>query len=365
MSGAGELEVVDPGLASTVQDLGRPGWLRVGVPQGGALDKESLRLANALVGGGPAQSALEIRYLGPTLRARGGPVRLALVGAEAAMRLEREGEAAQIIEAWRSVVLQPGDLLRVGALKGASTAVLAMAGGVGAPPVLGSRATFLRGGFGGVEGRALRAGDRIAPADPAGARAAAAGPDLWIPPGRRPGAAALGPGGSKPVRVILGPQQDHFPDEELERFLSENWTVSRESDRMGLRLEGPRLSHRSEEGKGFNIVSDGISEGAIQVPGTGQPILLLADRGTAGGYPKIAVAASVDLPILGRASPGDRLRFAAVSVEDAQAALRRREAEVQAALASVETRREPGAVDEAKLWGGNLITAQAPIDPND
>ena len=356
-----DLEVIEPGLATTIQDYGRIGWLRVGVPQGGALDTEALRLANALVGGGGGQAALELRYLGPSLRALSGPLRLALVGAEAAMRLERADGETEVVEPWRSVTLRAGDVLRVGALRGGSTAVLALGGAVAAPLTLGSRATFPRGGFGGLEGRALAAGDRLRVADPQGA---AEGPDRWIPPERRPAAPSPDPDGAWRVRVVLGPQQDHFAQAEIERFLGEAWTVSREADRMGLRLEGPPLNHDVAAGKGFNIVSDGISEGAIQAPGTGLPIVLLADRGTAGGYPKIAVAASVDLPLLGRLSPGDRLRFKAVGVDEAQSALREREIALRAALDAVAPFHKPGSVDEARLWESNLITAKAPTDPD-
>lgn len=362
---SGDVEVTEPGLSTTVQDLGRIGWLRVGVPQSGALDREALRLANALVGGGPAQAALEIRYLGPTLRALTEPLRAALVGAEASMRLERAGAGAggeresRDIGPWRSVTLHRGDLLRVGSLRGGATAILALGGGVAAPMALGARATFSRGGFGGIEGRALRRGDRLSLAAPP---AAGLGPERWIPPDQRPPAPRPGADGAYRVRVVLGPQQDHFPEAEIERFLTSVWTVSAAADRMGMRLDGPRLAHDAAAGKGFNIVSDGVSEGAIQVPGDGRPILLLADRGVSGGYPKIAVAASVDTPLLGRLAPGDRLRFHSVSVGAAQAALRAREQGVAAALAAVAPYREPGAVDEAQLWSANLITARAPLD---
>lgn len=367
---AGEpaLEVIDPGLSTTIQDLGRPGWMRVGVPQGGALDREALRLANALVGaptsgpgalspgagGGPA--ALEIRYLGPSVRAVAGSVRLALVGAEAAMRLERveDGAPWETIGAWRSVTLGPGDALRVGALKGGSTAVLAVAGGLAAPMALGSRATFQKGGFGGMEGRALRPGDRLALRSPS----ALAAQDLWIPSADRPLSPARGSDGAFVCRVILGPQQGDFPIETFERLTAAQWTVSRDADRMGVRLEGPELAHRGS--RGGEMLSEGVVEGAIQVPAGGQPIVLLADRGATGGYPKIAVVASVDLPLFARLSPGDRLRFAPVTPDVARQALLDRDGALRAAMAAVEPFRPPGVINEDKLWAGNLITAQAP-----
>lgn len=358
---SGFLEVLAPGLATTVQDLGRVGWLRVGVPPGGALDPVSHALATALVGHVPAAPALEIRYLGPSLRLHGAPQRLALVGAEASMRLERAGTGeVETIGPWRTATMTQGDVLRVGALKGASTATLAFSPGPEIAATLGSRSTFLRGGFGGGFGRALRAGDRL-PSAPGGptplpAPLQSESGAVWIPPESRPPEPAPDADGAWTVRVMLGPQDDHFTEAALALFLETAWTIGQEADRMGLRLEGPTLAHRPD--KGFNIVSDGIVTGALQVPGTGLPILLLADRGTAGGYPKIAVVISADLPLLGRLGPGARLRFRAVSEQAAIEAYRAQHLAIRAAAAAIAPYHAPGEIDENALRRGNLITAQ-------
>lgn len=357
----GAIEILVPGLATTVQDLGRVGWLRVGVPPSGALDPLSHALANALVGHVPAAPALEIRYLGPSLRCLGAPQRVALVGAEVAMRVERaEGGEAETIGAWRTATLQPGDVLRVGPLKGSSTATLALSPGPLVEPVLSSRSAFLRGGFGGGFGRTLRAGDRL-PAAPGGPTPLPPGLQsengaVWIPPESRPPTPAPDAEGVWTVRVMLGPQDDHFTPAGLETFLGAVWTVTQEADRMGIRLDGPTLEHAPA--KGFNIVSDGIVTGALQVPGTGRPILLLADRGTAGGYPKIAVAISADLPLVGRLGPGAKIRFEAVDEDAALAACRAQHLAIEAARAAIAPFHEPGVINEEALRRSNLITAR-------
>jgi biotin-dependent carboxylase-like uncharacterized protein len=337
------LRVVEAGLFATVQDLGRPGYQRHGVPVSGALDPMAHRLANALVGNAPGAAALELRFLGPVLEVEAERVRLALAGAAIAARIERGAERIELREE-RSITLRRGDRLRVGPLRESSTATLAVAGGVDVAPVLGSRSTFTRGGFGGLSGRALAAGDFV----PLGRAGAPVGPEqeLGEPLDIRP---------PERVRVVLGPQADHFTEAAVETFLAAEWRISKDADRMGLRLEGPELAHRES----YNIVSDGIVTGAIQVPGTRLPILLLADRQTSGGYPKIATVITADLPALGRLAPGAALRFAAVSAAEGAEAARARAAEFARLVARIRTWRPPGAVDEAALHRENLI--QPPV----
>jgi biotin-dependent carboxylase-like uncharacterized protein len=229
--------------------------------------------------------------------------------------------------------------VRVGAIEASATAYLAIAGGFALTPFMGSLSTYVRGGFGGLDGRALRKDDRLPlalPSAPAGADQRGSGLDL-APPDE--------------VRVVLGPQDDYFGAEALAAFLSTEWRVSREADRMGLRLEGPKLAHA----KGANIVSDGIAPGSIQVPGNGLPIVLLADRQTTGGYPKIATVVSADLPSLGRVSPGAPLRFRAISVAEAEAARRDLEArllQLGQSLAPVAT----AIIDPERLLAVNLVS---------
>ncbi|MEM9724481.1 MAG: hypothetical protein AAF909_03340 [Pseudomonadota bacterium] len=371
------LEVMDPGLATSVQDLGRPGRLRIGVPQGGALDRTALRLATAITGGAaakaaalsaapPGPAALEIRYLGPRLRVVEGALTAALAGADALLHVDRaetalgrQGDSAEATPL-TGLRVHPGDVLRVGALRGSATAILALGGGVLTPLTLGARATFARGGFGGVEGRLLQAGDRLEIAVGASSAqriAAGAGPPRAMPDAK----------GVWTLRLVDGPQAALFDASERARLCATVWAVTRQADRMGLRLEpaadgAPPAPLSPLDPTDVDIVSDGAPEGAVQIPGDGRPILLLADRGATGGYPKPAVVASVDIPLLARLQPGDRLRFHHVSLDAARAALFAAERALRGALGHIEPAGEPGVIDVEKLWSANLITAHAAAD---
>jgi biotin-dependent carboxylase-like uncharacterized protein len=307
----GALHVVASASIAMLQDLGRLGQQRYGVPVSGALDWVSLRIANALVGNADGVAGLEMFYRGPTLEVAAGSVRVAAVGA--ALEIV-SGGATRAVPPGRSVRLARGDRVTVGPCDGSLVAYLAVEGGFALPGDLGSLATFPRAGLGGMEGRPLKKGDVLplaAATVPERAEARAPKWDL-APPAR--------------VRVVLGPQDDHVTPRGKQTFLESTYTVSRQSDRMGMRLEGPALEHV----KGFNIVSDGTAPGSIQVPGNGLPIVLLADRPTTGGYPKIATVASADVPALGRLRPGATIGFDAISVEEAEAARRELEARLAA-----------------------------------
>jgi 5-oxoprolinase (ATP-hydrolysing) subunit C len=290
------LRVIARGFSSTVQDRGRAGWLRFGVPSSGALDPRALAIANCLVGNGAGEGALELTLIGGAFAVEGGAVRIAVAGADMAMTID--GAAAS---PGRSHTLAPGSVLRLGTARQGLRAYLAVAGGFVAAPRFGSVATHVRSGI----GRALAEGDVLPLAG-----AAPEGPEqrLTAPP----------PPVHPRVRVVLGPQDDHFSKGAIDALLGGDYRVTQDADRMGLRLEGPPLAHAG----GFNIISDAIAPGSIQVPGSGQPIILLADRQTTGGYPKIATVISADLPALGQARPGDVLRFEPVSFEAAVAARR-------------------------------------------
>jgi biotin-dependent carboxylase-like uncharacterized protein len=338
---SGHLLVVAPGLHSTVQDLGRFGYQAYGVPVAGALDPVGLRLANAVAGngeaGGEVMGALEFLYSGPTLEVAAAAVRLAASAAE----IEILSDPPRRIPPWQSVRLARGERFRPGALQGSVCGYLAVEGGFAIAPVLGSQSTYVRSRIGGLEGRPLRAGDRLAlELDSAGDRGEvclADPPDL-APPAR--------------LRVVLGPQDDSFTPAALDAFLSRPFTVAPEADRMGLRLSGPRLGHA----RGFNIVSDGIVTGAIQVPGSGQPIVLLADHQTTGGYPKIATVISADLAAAGRLKPGDEIGFSALSLAEAQEARRNLEAELGRLMRGLVPAQTPAVLNQAALYGGNLIS---------
>lgn len=303
------LTVLRPGLLTTVQDLGRWGHQALGVPVSGAMDTHSLRVANALVGNPVAAAALEITLLGPVLRAETALV-LAVAGAAFDVRLNDQrvphGRAFEVPAG--GVVTFASRDPRTGA-----RAYVAVAGGVETPLLLGSRATHLVSRMGGLDGRALAAGDVI-PVGPVRPGRS------W---GRRPDVAAEPPVDAGPcaVRVLLGPQDDWFTAAALDAFLTAPFTVSSRSDRMGFRLEGPTLQTR---GRG-ELVSEPVAFGAVQVPASGDPILLMADRQTAGGYPKIATVISADLPVTGQRSPGDQIRFVACTRAEARAALIARE----------------------------------------
>jgi len=207
--------------------------------------------------------------------------------------------------------------------------------------VLGSQSTLIRAAIGGFEGRALRAGDVL----PLKQGAAAERDEVMLPP------LDLTP--PPHVRIVLGPQQDHFTPAGVRSLLESTYTISQASDRMGMRLEGPVLEHSS---KGYNIVSDGIAQGSIQVPGNGLPIILLADRQTTGGYPKVATVISADLPGLGRMMPGARIAFEAVDIETAEAAARALTADIADMAARLAPVRREAAIDVARLMGENLVS---------
>lgn len=302
--------MIAAGLLTTVQDEGRTGLRRLGVPSGGAADPPALRLANLLAGNPRGAACLEITHTGPTLEVEAASVRVAIAG-ECAAALEDGRGHRHVPPPWSSITLRRGDRLRVGRVGSGLRAYLAVGGGIAVARVLGSAATDLRGGWGGLAGRALRAGDLVplAAHRPRGGAGTAVGPPPW-----------WAPGGA--VRAVPGPQDDHFTAAALDRLAAAEWTVSPSSDRTGLRLDGPELEHRGAA----EIVSDACLPGSVQVPGSRRPIVLLADGGTTGGYPKIATVASADLGALGRLRPGARLRFELVDVATAERLRRELEA---------------------------------------
>jgi biotin-dependent carboxylase-like uncharacterized protein len=300
-----DLAVADPGLLTTVQDLGRPGYQRVGIPPSGPLDRAAFAVANRLVGNPDGAAGLELTLKGPRLEVR-RECAVAVTGAD--MGLTVNGQAAP---AWTALRLRPGDVVAFAMARAGCRAYLAVAGGLETPLALGSRSTYLRGRLGGVEGRALQKGDGLpigAPAVPLDRLEGRA-----VPPARRPAYPA-----EVECRVVLGPQDDRFTAEGLAAFLGGLYEVTPQADRMGYRLKGPVIQHA----RGHDIVSDGIPLGGIQVPGEGQPIVLLVDRQTTGGYTKIATVIGADIAHIGQARPGYRVRFRRVTLAEAHAARR-------------------------------------------
>ena len=297
------VEVLHGGFATTVQDAGRCGYQQYGLPTAGAMDEFAQRVGNILTGNSQNAASLEITMLGPQLRFHGETV-AAITGAMISPRLN-----GQVLPMWESFSAGDGDVLSFGPNLGGCRAYLSIAGGLGLAPVMGSLSTYVRAAIGGLNGRKLQAGDFI-PLLPLPMEAAALTglrcDSNFIP--HYPADSTL--------RVIMGPQDDYFTVRSRETFLSSEFTITPESDRMGYRLEGVPLEHS----KGADIISDGIPLGAVQVPGHGHPIVMLADRPTTGGYAKIATVISVDIPIIAQLKPGEKVRFCRVSVDEAQQA---------------------------------------------
>lgn len=298
------LTVEDCAPGATVQDLGRPGYQRYGISGSGAMDLFAHRMANALVGNPETAATVELVF-------RGGrytldrPSLVAVTGGAFDVTLE-----GRPIGAWRSVLVQPGEVLSVGAAPDAIYGYLAVAGGIAVAPLFASRSTHTRSRIGGLEGRALQGGDRLPLGDDTGTGGARLVPE------------AVRKVATGPIRVVPGPQDDYFTEAGWATFLQEPFTVTARRDRMGMSLDGPTIEHA----RGFNIISDGILCGSIQVPGGGVPIIMLADRQTTGGYPKIATVASADLPRLAQTPSGAAVRFTRIDVaaaEDAALAARR------------------------------------------
>ncbi|MGH7124264.1 MAG: biotin-dependent carboxyltransferase family protein [Stellaceae bacterium] len=333
------LKVVAPGLHTTVQDLGRLGYQAFGVPVSGALDAISHRLANRMVGNADNAPTLEILFHGPTLEVQADSVRVGLAGGAA--EIELLGDRPRSLGGWRSMVLQRNQAFRVSGLGDAACCYLAVEGGFEVEACLGSASTYARGGFGGFQGRALQAGDLV----PLSCDHASDHAEIGLaepPPSTR----------QQPIRIVLGPQHDYFTEAALTSLITDEFIVSKRSDRMGMRLDGPTLAHRD----GYNIVSDGIATGAIQVPGSGQPILLLADHQTTGGYPKIATVISADIPVVGRRKPGDVIRFAAVDVAEAERLRREAEGAFEALAGDLKPIKPTVELDASRLLEANLIS---------
>lgn len=312
------LHVVRPGLLTTIQDLGRFGFQRFGMPVGGAMDPLALRLANRLVGNRDGAAALEVTVTGPELAFEGDAV-IAITGGDLSPSLD-----GAPVPAWTAVHAGNGARLTFGVRRQGSRSYVAVAGGLDVPEVLGSRSTHLGSRTGGLRGRALSRDDVLVVGRPAAASAGSRG--RAVPNDLRPDYTS-----TPTLRVIPGPQADRFSRQTLETLITSRWVISPHSDRMGYRLEGPPLDHLTSP----DIVSDATPLGAVQVPASRQPILLMADRQPTGGYPKLAVVITADLPLAGQLLPGDTIRFAEASIDDAHDALRRQWRELDRAIPPV------------------------------
>lgn len=328
-----KLHVISCGPGTGFQDMGRTGFQKFGVSPSGAADKAALALANALAGNMPDMAAIEFILMGGRFKLDGGPVRIALTGADVPMRVDDVA-----VPPHTSATVQDGQTIDIGAARSGTFFYLAISGGFDVAPALNSLSLHGRTGIGGFHGRGLQAGD-IIPLH----GAALHGPDARI---TAPFVHEKGP-----IRIILGPQDDHFTSAGIKTFLSAPYTISANADRMGFRLTGETIAHNE---KGYNIVSDGIASGGIQVPGSGEPIILLADKQTTGGYPKIATVITADFGRLAQMRPGDTIHFKAVTRDAAVKALQDAHGAVARSAASI---RPVGAavLDSAELLALNLV----------
>lgn len=312
------VRVVGAGLFTTVQDLGRPTHQREGIPAGGAMDRVALRVANLLVGNDDSLAALEATLIGPTLVFE-KPALIALGGAD--LEASIDGTA---LPPWKPAAVGAGATLRFGKARLGCRAYIAVAGGIDVPLVFGSRGTYVRASFGGLEGRALHAGDCLQIGQPSklSARIARAlrgddDDDAPVRIARWSAGLDLRPRYASDVvaRVIAGAHTDALSAESRAKFHSITFRVSSSSDRMGYRLEGHALALRQR----VELLSEGVAFGTVQLPPDGAPIVLMADRQTTGGYPRIGEVASVDLALVAQLKPGDGLRFRPIDIEEAQA----------------------------------------------
>ncbi|MCF8040978.1 MAG: biotin-dependent carboxyltransferase family protein [Desulfarculaceae bacterium] len=299
------LRVLRPGAQSSVQDLGRPGYQSLGIAEAGAMDCYSLVQANRLLGNPDNAAALEMTLVGPKLSfERAGS--FALAGADLSAKLDDCP-----LTPGKAYTAEAGQVVKFGARRNGMRAYLAVPGGMATPAVLGSRSTYIYAGFGGLAGRILQKGDLLH---------CLAEPEISHAGSNLPQSLLLPPDSPLVLRVIMGPQQERFTDQGIATFLHSTYKVTTESNRMGYRLEGPRIEHSD----GPIVVSEATPLGAVQVPGQGRPVLLLRERGTTGGYTKIACIITADIDRVGQAPPGCEIRFLAVELDQAHQAERER-----------------------------------------
>jgi antagonist of KipI len=306
------IEILHGGTFTTIQDLGRKGYQQFGMSTAGAMDITSLRLANRLVQNEEGEACLEITFIGLHLLAL-QDLEIAITGGNLTPKVD-----GSPLPMWQTISIRRNSEVSFTAVRNGIRSYLAVAGGIQVPEIMGSKSTYIRGGFGGLEGRPLKKGDRLR-----------IGPQPSKPPRYKIREEFI-PGYEKvwKTRVIMGPQDDYFSKSGIEVFTSSEYTITPQSDRMGYRLHGSLIQHR----RGADIISDATCLGSIQVPGHGLPIILLADRQTTGGYPKIATVISVDVYNLGQAKPGDRVRFTPISVAEAHEIRKDYEKRIQQSL---------------------------------
>lgn len=292
-------KVIKSGLLTTVQDAGRRGYQRFGMAVSGSVDVHSYIYANILVGNAPTEAVLEVTLMGPTIEFT-SPSVIAITGGDLTPRIN--GAPAQMYKALR---VAKGDVLSFGHVKSGCRADVAFAGGLDIDEIMGSRSTYIKAELGGHHGRNLQDGDEI---EFRKENVCPANIDI------REMEAPIDWTGDYTVRVVLGPEEERFTDAGIGTFLSSEYRVTNSFDRMGVRLEGDAIEHVTDA----NVISNGIPFGAIQVPDSGQPIIMLSDRQTVGGYTKIATIINVDMPMIAQCKAGDRIHFKTINIYEAQ-----------------------------------------------
>ncbi len=312
------IRVLDGGLLTTVQDLGRTGSQKFGVIVSGAMDQYSSRIANLLVRNHQEEAVLEMTIIGPTLQFDEDTL-IALTGADLQAKLNGEPCAR-----WRPVAVKKGSVLTFGYAIAGCRAYLAISGGLAVPIVMGSKSTYLAAGIGGFEGRTLQKGDRI-PTGPSSAASSSIAEHLQETSSRAAWSVPSFPfiplRKNPAIRFLPGAEYEAFDEGSRQAFITESYMVTPQSNRMGARLEGPPLQLK----KKLELLSSGVTYGTIQIPPNGQPIILMADRQTTGGYPKIGHIITADLGILAQCKPGDRIQFREVTLDQAEAELMQKE----------------------------------------
>jgi biotin-dependent carboxylase-like uncharacterized protein len=293
----GQFKVVDAGFMTTVQDLGRYGYQQYGVSVSGAMDHVAAKLANILVGNNENEGLLEATMIGPKIELLDSAV-IAITGGNLQPLINGVS-----VDLNKSIAVNKGDILSFKGMKRGLRSYIAFAGGIDVPVFMGSKSTFLKAQIGGFEGRALRAGDMLKICKASSNVSGREISDNFYYYGN----------GKVELRVVLGPQDDAFTENGIETFFNSEFRVTNNCDRMGYTLEGEKIEHRD----GADIISDGISMGAIQVPSSGNPIIMMADRQTTGGYTKIANVITADLPKAAQAKPGDVIVFKKSTIEEA------------------------------------------------
>ena len=293
------VKFISGGALTTIQDMGRFGYQETGMPVSGVMDKRSAALANLLVGNRTEEAVLEITMLGPAMEFTEDNI-VAVTGADLGAKLN-----GAEFPRYEAVLVRAGQTLSFSGIRSGSRAYVAFAGGLDVPQVMGSKSTNLKSVIGGLNGRKIGSGDAIG----------FAAPKTFLPNMKK---RRLKPedfsAKEHTLRVVMGPQDDCFTEQGIATFLGSAYTISNEYDRMGCRMQGPVIEHKN----GGDIITDGISFGSVQIPSHGNPIVMMADHQTTGGYTKIATVVSVDLPVLAQSLPGQKIRFERIEIEEAQ-----------------------------------------------